>query len=104
MHSFTLLFTIMLAASLLVQLWLAQRQIRHVRQLRSAVPDAFAGRVSLEAHQKAAEYTVAKVPFGRFELFFAYSLLLLWTLGGGLNLFDNLCRNLGLAPLPTEIL
>ncbi|MDB6000666.1 MAG: family peptidase, partial [Rhizobacter sp.] len=37
----TLLFAVALSASLLVKLWLATRQARHVAQHRDAVPEPF---------------------------------------------------------------
>jgi STE24 endopeptidase len=40
--------------------WLVSRQVRHVATHRGAVPPAFAHRISLAAHQKAADYTLAK--------------------------------------------
>ena len=85
MHSFTLIFIGMLALSLVMRFWLAQRQIAHIRAHRASVPEAFADKISLDDHQKAADYTVAKTQFGRIPLFYDAGLLLLWTLGGGLE-------------------
>jgi STE24 endopeptidase len=56
----TLAFAAVLLLSLAVKLWLATRQMRHVALNRAAVPAAFAGSVTLEAHQRAADYTLAK--------------------------------------------
>lgn len=84
----------LLAASLLTQLWLASRQIRHVAQHRHAVPPAFAERVSLESHRKAADYTVAKLRLGLVELGWSAALLLGWTLLGGLDLLNQVLRSL----------
>jgi hypothetical protein len=55
-------------AGLLVKFWLASRQIRHVATPPHSVPPLFAQAVSLAAHQKAADYTVAKARFGLLEL------------------------------------
>ena len=65
---FTSLFAIALVARLLTKFWLASRQVRHVAQHRNAVPTAFAQAISLEAHQKAADYTVAKARLGMLEM------------------------------------
>src|SRR5262245_20864867 len=70
-HVLTLLFTAALLASLVVKLWLATRQMRHVAAHRGAVPPAFAGTIPLEAHQKAADYTLAKARFGLLSMCFA---------------------------------
>ena len=99
MHSFTLLFLAMLTFSLAISLWLEQRQLHHVSKKRSAVPEAFAGQISLEAHQKAADYTVSKVRLSRFELVYSTLILLGLTLGGGLNLLDQVWSGLELGSL-----
>ncbi|MCW8919166.1 MAG: M48 family metallopeptidase [Gammaproteobacteria bacterium] len=99
MHSFTLLFLAMLAVSLALQLWLEQRQLRHVIAHRGAVPAPFASQVTLQAHQKAADYTVAKVRLSRFELLYGSLILLGLTLGGGLELLDQLWHGLQLGEL-----
>jgi len=88
-HPFTLLFLFMLALSTLMRLYLSQRQIMHIRHNRNQVPAEFADHISLQDHQKAADYTTAKVRFGRLPLFYDIILLLAWTLGGGLNLLDQ---------------
>jgi STE24 endopeptidase len=60
----TLLFAAILLLGLLTKFWLASRQVRHVATHRASVPPAFAGTISVAAHQKAADYTVTKVRFG----------------------------------------
>ncbi len=65
--------------------WLSSRQIRHVAQHRGQVPNAFAHTVTLAAHQKAADYTIAKARFGLLELALGAAVLLGWTLLGGLS-------------------
>ena len=83
--TFTTLFALALAAGLLLKLWLASRQIRHVAQHRAEVPAVFAERISLAAHQKAADYTLTKSRFGILELALGAAVLLGWTLLGGLD-------------------
>ncbi len=94
-HEFTLIFLALLALGTGLQLWLATRQIRHVRAHRDAVPAAFAGRVTLEAHRKAADYTVARTRFGCVGLLLSAAVLLAWTLGGGLEALDRSWRAAG---------
>jgi STE24 endopeptidase len=86
---FTALFAAALVAGLLLKLWLASRQIRHVAQHRAAVPAAFAERITLSAHQKAADYTIAKARLGILELAFGAAVLLGWTLLGGLDALNQ---------------
>jgi STE24 endopeptidase len=86
MHWFTLVFLLALALATLTHLWLSERHIRHIAANRNAVPDEFAGRISLVAHQKAAEYNIAKARIGMIETLVAAALPLAFTLGGGLQL------------------
>ena len=86
----SLAFSAAVLASLLVKFWLATRQMRHVAAHRSAVPAAFAGTVPLEAHQKAADYTLAKARFGIVNEAFGSAVLISWTLLGGLASLNNL--------------
>ena len=83
------LFVVALVVSLLVKFWLASRQVRHVARHRGAVPAAFAGTVSLAAHQKAADYTIAKGRFGLLTTAFGAAVLLGWTLLGGLDALNT---------------
>jgi STE24 endopeptidase len=85
----TFAFALALVLGLLLKFWLASRQIRHVAQHRGTVPAAFAHTISLAAHQKAADYTIAKARFGLLELAFGATLLLGWTLLGGLDALNQ---------------
>jgi STE24 endopeptidase len=71
-----------LAAETLAQLWLAKRQIGHVNAHRSSVPAMFADEISLEAHQRAADYTAAKEQVEMAEVLLGAFALLVLTLGG----------------------
>lgn len=82
----TAVFLAALLVSTGVRLWLSRRHERHVLAHRDAVPAAFEARIPLDAHRKAADYTVARVRAGRFETVAAALLLLGWTLGGGIDL------------------
>ena len=85
----TLAFAAALLVGLVVKFWLASRQIRFVAAHRDAVPTAFSATVALPAHQKAADYTVAKARFGLIELAIGTAMLLAWTLLGGLELLNR---------------
>lgn len=85
----TLAFAMMLALQLLVQLWLNTRQVHHVAAHRHQVPAAFATHITLSAHQKAADYTLAKARLGLVHLAWGTFILLGWTLLGGLNLLNQ---------------
>jgi len=85
----TLLFAAALLAGLAVKFWLATRQVRNVTRHRGEVPAPFAGTVSLAAHQKAADYTVAKARVGLLETALGAVVLLGWTLLGGLHALNQ---------------
>jgi STE24 endopeptidase len=88
--AFTLLFAFALVAGLIVKFWLATRQVRHVARHRDAVPKAFEQAITLAAHQKAADYTIAKSRFGLIEMTWGAAVLLGFTLLGGLDLLNKL--------------
>ena len=94
----SLAFAAALLLSLALKLWLSTRQMRHVAQNRSQVPAAFVGTVSLEAHQRAADYTLAKGRFGLWTTALGGAVLLGWTLLGGLDLLNVTLRD-SLLPL-----
>ena len=103
MPAFTTLFLGFLAASVLVRLWLSQRQVQHIRSHRERVPAAFADRISLQDHQRAADYSCTKLRFGRVTLAWETLWLLLWTLGGGINIIDQWWGVQGYSTLLTGI-
>ncbi|HZT63325.1 MAG TPA: M48 family metallopeptidase [Burkholderiales bacterium] len=85
MHWFSLVFLATLALATAARLWLSARQIRHIAGHRDAVPAEFAGRIPLAAHEKAADYNVAKARVGLIETLVAAALTLAFTFGGGLQ-------------------
>jgi len=87
---FTGIFLAAVAAATATRLWLARRQIRHVRVHRDAVPGMFADSIPLAAHQKAADYTVAKARLGIVDTLLDMLILLALTLGGGLQWLADL--------------
>lgn len=92
----TLFFAVLLLLHTATHLWLDMRQLRHVNRHRAQVPAAFAGQISLADHQKAADYTAAKLRFGQVHLLWEAACLLAWTLLGGLQALNTLIvANLG---------
>jgi STE24 endopeptidase len=89
----TSLFAAALLLGFVLKTWLAWRQMRHVAAHRDAVPAAFANTVSLEAHHKAADYTLARGRFGLLSTAFGTALLLGWTLLGGLDALNAVVRD-----------
>jgi STE24 endopeptidase len=89
MHWFTALFLAALGLATATRLWLAWRQMRHVAAHRAKVPAGFEERIALAAHQKAADYTLAKARIGMLETIVAAVLVLAFTVGGGLQLLSD---------------
>ncbi|MEO7320471.1 MAG: M48 family metallopeptidase [Nitrosospira sp.] len=94
MQTFTAVFLIALLLTFCVRMWLATRHIHHVLAHRDKVPDNFSAQISLEAHQKAADYTCAKTRLGYVSVSLETLLLLIFTLGGGLSILVSFWSNL----------
>jgi STE24 endopeptidase len=82
---FSVLFVTFLVLTLGLRFWLASRHIRHVARHRVQVPAEFAAKIPLDAHQKAADYTVARTRIGLASLLFNSAVLIGFTLFGGLQ-------------------
>lgn len=86
MQTFTVVFLVALVLTIFIKTWLASRHIHYVRAHRTSVPDNFSSQINLEAHQKAADYTCAKTRLSYANILLEAVLLLMLTLGGGLNI------------------
>lgn len=84
-QSFSYLFAAFLLATLALKLWLGMRQLRHVANNRHEVPAQFAQKIPLAAHQKAADYTIAKTRLKLVMLVVNAVVLVGFTLMGGLQ-------------------
>ncbi|MDR0224873.1 MAG: M48 family metallopeptidase [Burkholderiaceae bacterium] len=87
--SLSLLFAAAVLAQWLLRAWLVSRQVRHVARHRNAVPAAFTRRIGLAAHQKAADYTLAKARVALVDMTLSAVVLLGWTLLGGLDALNQ---------------
>ena len=86
MTSFGFVFLAVLALATALRLWLGVRHIAYVQAHRDAVPGQFAGEVSIEAHQRAADYTAAKTRLALLSVVVDAALVLWLTFGGGVQL------------------
>ncbi|MEE9331239.1 MAG: M48 family metallopeptidase [Methylophilaceae bacterium] len=93
-HTLTLTFIGLLAFSTIIRIWLGSRQINHVQAHRGQVPAAFTKNIALDAHQKAADYSSAKIRLGLSEVLIQAILLLVLTIGGGLQWIDTQWTNI----------
>ena len=92
--TFSFVFIGLLIATTLTRLWLGSRHIGYVHAHRGQVPQAFKESISLEAHQKAADYSAAKTKLVLVEAVVQALLLAALTIGGGLQLIDNIWRDI----------
>lgn len=103
MNTFTYVFLAAFTLSYGVQFWLSGRQKQYVLQHREQVPTAFSSRVSLEAHQKAADYTITKSKLHDIDSAVGMVFLLLLTLGGGISLVFDFWSTFELSPLTASL-
>ena len=101
LSTLTWAFALMVLAQALVRLWLLGRQVQHVQAHRAEVPAEFAGRVDLEAHQKAADYSGAKARLEWLAVVVEAAVLLGWTLLGGLDVLNTALRAALFDPAPS---
>ena len=99
MHWFTQLFIGLLITGTLVRSWLNQRQMMAVQRHRDRVPPAFADQIDLDAHQKAADYTIARGAVARWDNLLDAAVALVLTLGGGITAIDRFWQSIGLSPV-----
>ena len=83
MHTFGLIFLAALLLTVVLRLWLAARHAAHVAAHRGAVPAQFSTVITLDAHQRAADYTCAKTRFAMLSVVVEAAIALAFTFGGG---------------------
>lgn len=89
----TYTFVCLLVLTSVIRIWLGRRHISYVQQHRNEVPVAFTANIALDAHQKAADYAAEKTKLAMTESIAQMLLLLILTLGGGLQFIDDIWRN-----------
>lgn len=99
MVSITSLFIFALALNIIIELWLNVKNQFHINFHKNKVPEEFAEIVSLEAHQKAASYSAAKLQLARMVLFFNAAVLIFMTLGGGFQEIYNYWLSTDITPI-----
>ncbi|MDX8379592.1 MAG: M48 family metallopeptidase [Gallionella sp.] len=86
---FTVIFIAALALTTLTKIWLARRHLSHIAAHRATVPAAFLEKITLESHQKGADYTTEKTRFAMLAMLFDAATLLIFTVGGGIQWVTN---------------
>ena len=100
----TKIFLLFLLVKKLIEAYLDKRNKNHINAHRGRVPEQFSSKVSLEQHQKAADYTVAKINTGQFFHLIDTLILLAWTLGGGLATLDRFVSGFYFSQIPSGLL
>ena len=90
----TITFVSLVILTTLIRVWLGNRHIQHVIKHRDHVPTAFTETITLQAHQKAADYTKDKTKLVLVDASVQSILLLAFTIGGGLQWIDDIWRQL----------
>jgi len=91
---FSALFVAALLSNAVIKLWLAYRQLNHIAANRAEVPEAFREQINIAAHHKAADYTSTLVRFGALTIIFDTFLLLIFTVGGGIQWLSDASSHL----------
>lgn len=98
------IFLAILFIKTLVEAYLDNRNRVHILKNKHAVPTQFAEKISLEEHQKAADYTVTKINTGRKFNVLDLAILLGWTLLGGIEWLANLSQSFNQGPISTGLI
>ncbi len=85
----TMAFAIFLALKTVVENYLERKNLNHILENRDEVPEKFKEQISLEEHQKAADYSAAKIKAGKIFGLINLVVLLGWTVLGGLNILQT---------------
>jgi STE24 endopeptidase len=104
MNTFTIIFFLALIMSYGVQFWLSARQKSYVSEHRNQVPVAFQDKVTLTAHQKAADYTIEKSKLGDIDSGVGMLFLLLLTVGGGISLVFDFWSTFEFSPMVSSLI
>lgn len=91
------LFVFAVVAGVGLELWLSGRQAAAVALHRERVPGPFVASISAAEHAKAADYTLARLRFGRLGTLIDAALTLALTVGGGIAAIDELWGRTALA-------
>ena len=97
------LFIIYVFLILLLKLYLNFRQIKSIKVNINAVPDKFISKVSLVEHKKAANYNIVKLIKNNLYEIFSAILLLIFTVGGGIDFINSKVEALNYTPLTTGV-
>lgn len=82
-----------------LKLYLNFRQAKSIKNNINSIPEGFINYITLADHQKAANYNLEKLKLNNIENIVSSIVLLLFTLGGGIQLINNCLINLNQYPI-----
>jgi len=103
-EAFRFFFLAALALTLILKLWLGWRHIRHIADHRASVPAEFADAITLQQHQHAADYSMAKTRLGLLSSIIDTALIVALTLGGALEWLASHIAPLQAGPIGSGLL
>ena len=89
MHILSIVFVTLVVVILLFKLYLNYRQVCSIKKHINEVPEIFRRSINLEQHKKSGYYNLAKLNLNFAEEIFASFVLIMFTLGGGLEFINN---------------
>ncbi|RTK95710.1 MAG: M48 family peptidase, partial [Neisseriaceae bacterium] len=100
---FSYIFLGLIALDTALKLYLNKRQSSAIINNYNQVPQHFQKAIQLSEHQKAADYSLAKLKTGNLETIFNSILLIIFTFGGGIQFIINL-TNISAYALSSQVL
>jgi len=96
----TFTFIFFLTATTIIRIWLGRRHVAYIQEHRNQVPVEFSENITLDNHQKAADYSIYKTRLVIIESLVQAIFLIVLTIGGGLLFIDDFWSNL----LPNQMI
>ena len=100
---FTACFFIALVLKYRVEAYLHNRQMKHLKDGVGTIPAPFEDRITLDEHKKASEYNLAHLGANRAFSIVSLTILLLWTMAGGLEKLNQFVVSFSLSTFWTEM-
>jgi STE24 endopeptidase len=101
---YTKLFLGALFSKSLIESLLDKRNLDYIVKHRNSVPVQFSTQVSLADHQKAADYSVEKIKTKQYFHLLDLIVILVLTLGGGLEIINRISMTFGGSNISTGLL
>jgi len=97
-------FIAIISLVLILKLYLNYRQINCIKKNMGQVPEKFNSSITLNDHQKAANYNIEKLRHGQLEQILSTIMIIAFTLGGGIQFINDRLINFADHPLTMGVL